>query len=94
VLREVKEKGMKRDGRLSVVFVLCLTLFTVSVFADEQTMNLQSFIVEDFDNPDKNPWLLQGSKFSSQVKTEQGTDVYPKLAFRELMAGGIVQEAA
>jgi hypothetical protein len=71
---------MNRTGRL----LICLLLFPLSVsmaFSDEVTTNLQSIIVEDFDNPDASPWFILGSKFSSVIKTEAGEDVYPKMAF-------------
>jgi hypothetical protein len=71
---------MKRGGPLA----LCLILFFLlagSVIADEMTVNLQSKIIEDFDNPQNSLWMIQGSKFSSIIKTDSGEDVYPKLAF-------------
>ncbi|HOV38510.1 MAG TPA: flagellar filament outer layer protein FlaA [Spirochaetales bacterium] len=71
---------MERISRL----LGCLLLFFLlvpAIFADEMTTNLQSIIVEDFDNPEASPWFILGSKFSSVIKTDAGEDVYPKMAF-------------
>jgi hypothetical protein len=73
---------MKRGGPLAV----CLTIFfllALPIFSDEMTTNLQSTIIEDFDNPAESPWMILGSKFSSILKTDSGDDVYPKSAFIE-----------
>lgn len=53
--------------------VVCLFAFTADVIADDQTVNLQSAVIQDFDNPDAQPWFLIGSKFA--------TKNYPKLSF-------------
>ncbi len=71
---------MKRGGLLAL-FLLLFFLLADSLIADEMTVNLQSKIVEDFDNPQDNPWIIRGSKFSSVIKTSSGDDVYPKSAF-------------
>jgi hypothetical protein len=35
------------------------------LFADENTVNLESVVVQNFDNPDAQPWFAMGSKFST-----------------------------
>ena len=71
---------MKRGGLLAL-FLMLFFLLANSLSADEVTVNLQSRIVEDFDNPQDSPWIIRGSKFSSVIKTNAGDDVYPKSAF-------------
>lgn len=71
---------MKKGG----LFALCLILFFLlagPVFSDEMTTNLQSKIIEDFDNPEESLWMVRGSKFSSVIKTDSGEEVYPKSGF-------------
>jgi hypothetical protein len=86
--------------RKSGLFILSLILFFLTAgtgFSDEVTTNLQSFIIETFDNPNapesneahadlrqwpsEHRWMIRGSKFSSIIKTDGGDDVYPKMAF-------------
>ncbi|MDR1933241.1 MAG: flagellar filament outer layer protein FlaA [Spirochaetales bacterium] len=86
---------MKKSG----LFILSLILFFLPAgfgFSDEVTTNLQSFIIETFDNPNapdtdeshadpkswpsEHRWMIRGSKFSSIIKTDSGEDVYPKMA--------------
>lgn len=51
-----------------------LSLFSIgNVFAQEKPINLESKIVQDFDDPDAQPWFVMGSKFS--------TAGYPKVAY-------------
>ena len=75
------------------LFTLSLILFFLAAglcFSDEVAMNLQSFIVETFDNPNapdtdeshsdlrnwpsEHKWMIRGSKFSSIIKSENGED--------------------
>ena len=75
------------------LFTLSLILFFLAAgvcFSDEVTMNLQSFIIETFDNPNaedsqeshadlrnwpsEHKWAIRGSKFSSVIKSDNGED--------------------
>jgi hypothetical protein len=48
---------------------LALVLLTLSggvkLFADENTVNLESVVVQNFDDPASQPWFVIGSKFST-----------------------------
>lgn len=48
---------------------LALVLLTLSggvkLFADENTVNLESVVVQNFDDPANQPWFVIGSKFST-----------------------------
>ena len=54
-------------------FVIVFMLAAAEAFADDVTINLESFVVQNFDDPETQPWFLIGSKFS--------TKEYPKLAY-------------
>lgn len=62
-----------------VVRAICLAFIVISMlapaaaFADDQTVNLESFVVQTFDEPDNQPWFVIGSKFA--------TKDFPKLAY-------------
>ena len=81
---------MRRSG----LFTLSLILFFLAAglsFSDEVTVNLQSFIVETFDNPNaedkdlreadlrnwpnEHRWAIRGSKFSTVGQDENGNEV-------------------
>ncbi len=60
---------MKRGG----VLLLCLVLLfafvqTTFLFADEATQNLESRIIDSFDDPDGQQWQVMGSKFVTEGK--------------------------
>jgi hypothetical protein len=60
---------MKRGAVLIICLVLLFALFQTSFLtADEITQNLESRIVESFDNPDGQQWLVMGSKFVTEGK--------------------------
>jgi hypothetical protein len=54
-----------------IVRTLCLSLVLLSIAgvgrlsADENTVNLESVIIQSFDDPAANPWFAMGSKFST-----------------------------
>jgi hypothetical protein len=54
-------------------FVIVFMLAATGAFADDETVNLESFVVQSFDEPDNQPWFVVGSKFA--------TKDYPKLAY-------------
>jgi len=58
---------MKRRQNLAVMIFLALALTAGSgtLFADEQTINLESKLVQDFAKPEAQNWHALGSKFSS-----------------------------
>ncbi|HRZ91001.1 MAG TPA: hypothetical protein P5117_16080, partial [Spirochaetia bacterium] len=57
---------------------ICLAILLVSllsaggVFAQEKPVNLESKVIDSFDDPEGNPWFVMGSKFS--------TAEFPKVA--------------
>lgn len=57
---------MKQGARiifgLFIVFLLC----AAAAVADETTVNLESVVVQTFDNPDTDSWIAVGSKFATQ----------------------------
>ena len=53
--------------------VAFLLLFSIQAFSDEITTNYTSKVIESFDNPDAQQWIVTGSKFS--------TEGYPKKAY-------------
>jgi hypothetical protein len=91
-----KEQHMKKSG-LVIMSLILFFLLAGFGFSDEVTANLQSFIIETFDNPNapdsdeghadprnwpsEHQWMIRGSKFSSVIKSDNGDDVYPKLGF-------------
>ncbi len=54
-------------------FVLVFMLAATGAFADDVTVNLESFVIQSFDEPDAQPWFLIASKFA--------TKDFPKLAY-------------
>ncbi len=54
-------------------FVIVFMLAATGAFADDETVNLESIVVQTFDDPAAQPWFVIGSKFS--------TKDYPKLAY-------------
>jgi hypothetical protein len=58
---------------------LCLSLVLLTaiaggkLFADENTVNLESVVVQNFDDPANQPWFVIGSKFS--------TDGFPQVGY-------------
>jgi hypothetical protein len=55
------------------IIVLMSPAFLPQAVADEATVNLESFVVQDFDKPDEQPWFVVGSKFA--------TAGYPKVTY-------------
>ncbi len=64
---------MTRAGLIFGLFILMSVLLALPVTADEETENLVSSILDDFDNPDQSKWIIVGSKFT--------TEGYPKTAY-------------
>ncbi len=58
---------------ISLSFVIVFMLAVNIVFADDETVNLESIIVQSFDEPEEQPWFLIGSKFA--------TKDFPKMAY-------------
>lgn len=79
---------MKRGSLVAAwIIVLCL-LVASSLLADEATENVQSVVLESFDNPDESRWIVTGSKFLA-VGDEydysfeyQYVESYPQALFR------------
>lgn len=60
---------MKRGGLLIFCLILLFAFFhTAFLVADENTVNLESRIIESFDDPDAQEWMVIGSKFVSEGK--------------------------
>lgn len=58
---------------ISLSFVIIFMLSAMVSFADDETVNLESIVIQSFDEPEEQPWFLIGSKFS--------TKDFPKLAY-------------
>lgn len=56
---------------LSLVFVFLIV--ANPLFAEDKAVNLESIVVQSFDDPDAEPWFVIGSKFSHQG--------FPRLAY-------------
>jgi hypothetical protein len=87
---------MKRGGKLLVLIMLLIYVLAASVVADELTVNLESRIIETFDDPEGSVWAVRGSKFISDgYPVYEYVDTYPNALFRrkpadmELKALGI-----
>ena len=52
-----------KQGVSLLVCLAILFLVSSSVIADEAVQNLESYIVETFDDPDAQQWAIRGSKF-------------------------------
>ena len=65
----MKQRVVKAIG-LSLVLVFFLAV--PAAFADDETITLESIVIQTFDDPDAQPWFVIGSKFA--------TEGYPKLA--------------
>ena len=62
-----KELRMKRGASLLIsLTILLLFVSTSSLIADEIVQNLESRIVESFDNPDEQQWYVVASKFITE----------------------------
>lgn len=58
---------MKRGGMRFFCLMLILFFFqTAFLMADEDTINLESRIIETFDDPDAQQWSVIGSKFAAE----------------------------
>ncbi len=65
---------MKLFNRASTYLLVILLIFlSIHVFSDERTINFASRVIESFDNPDAQLWMVRGSKFA--------TEGYPKMAY-------------
>lgn len=63
------KKGARIIMGLFIVFLVC----AAAVSGDEKTVNLESVVIQSFDNPDTDTWMAVGSKFS--------TSGFPKVAY-------------
>jgi hypothetical protein len=57
---------MRLSRLLSIGAALLLLLGTGMLLADEVTVNLESMVIESFDDPDARTWVVRGSKFITQ----------------------------
>lgn len=59
---------MKQGGLLIAVAVLVFSVFLMPVAAQSKSVNYETYIVDDFDNPDASDWTWQafGSKFATE----------------------------
>lgn len=74
---------MKRGGKLLVLILLLSYLLAVSIVADELTVNLESRIIETFDDKEGSPWGVRGSKFISDDYPQfEWVETYPNALFR------------
>lgn len=81
--------------RLSIILLVLLfsLLLTLPAVADRTTQNLESRIIECWDNPDdpenyewnSSKWIVRGSKFATKIYDENGevTQEFPEKAYIE-----------
>ncbi|MDR2589116.1 MAG: flagellar filament outer layer protein FlaA [Spirochaetales bacterium] len=93
---------MKKGGFLLLSLFLFF-LLADSAFSDEITENLQSILIEKFDNPnpdpeakDERPWIVQASKFRTIVRDpndpEKIVEEFPKVAYVASIAQALHRE--
>ncbi len=72
---------MKRSGLL--IMLLLTVCFAASVGADEQTVNLESRLIETFDTTDDREWVATASKFTMEGYPQTAyVETYPEALFR------------
>jgi len=69
-----RSRIMKRGGLLTICLLIA-SVIPFNLFADTRTQQLESRILEDWDDPETSQWEVRGSKFS--------TEGYPRVAFPE-----------
>ena len=59
---------MKRGSLLFLSLILVFLVLSVAAFGQQRqaTTNVQSIVIEDFDNPEESRWLVRGSKFIAE----------------------------
>jgi hypothetical protein len=88
---------MKRGMLLTFFLVTSVLLYTPAVFSDTVTENLQSRIIERFDNPDgtdiydyrqNHRWIVRGSKFVTEGFPKFAwIQAWPEALYREVPEG-------
>ena len=63
---------------LSCMILIMSFVGVVPLFADENTVNLESAIVQDFSKPEAQNWFVLGSKFSTKPS---GEAPFPRLSW-------------
>lgn len=74
---------MRRGGLLSACLLILFLIFSGSLAADEVTEQIESRVIESFDDEGASPWVVQGSKFSTVEETDNGTVKYPRFQYVE-----------
>lgn len=64
---------MRQGGFKAICLFLAFLSVSGVLFADDTTVNMESRIVQSFDEPEKEPWFLLASNFA--------TKDYPKIAY-------------
>ncbi len=64
---------MRQVGLRALCLFSVLMVLAGIALADDQTVNLESRIIQGFDSPEEQQWFVMGSKFATQG--------YPKIAF-------------
>jgi len=59
---------MKRGSLLFLSLILVFLTLSTTAFGQQRqaTTNVQSIVIEDFDNPEESRWLVRGSKFIAE----------------------------
>ena len=80
---------MKRGSLVAACIVALCVLVASSLSADEVAENLQSVVLETFDNPDESRWIVRGSKFLAEGDEYevpfrfQYVEAWPRALYRE-----------
>jgi len=70
-----KEWRMKKGGLLTIWLLILMCLLASPLFSQQtsETTNFQSIVLDSFDNPDENQWIVRGSKFiNADYVSDQG----------------------
>jgi hypothetical protein len=68
---------MKQGSFRAVCLMLMVCIAAASAFGDENTINLESIVLDSFDGDSGYVWQVQASKFASHTEEES----FPKLAY-------------
>ncbi|MDR3139445.1 MAG: flagellar filament outer layer protein FlaA [Treponema sp.] len=68
---------MKYDSFRAVCLIFLVCIAVVSAFGDENTVNLESVILESFDGDSDYDWKVDASKFATKTDEE----AFPKLSY-------------
>jgi hypothetical protein len=84
------KQGSFRAVRLAVFMLVMISMAVFSAFADENTTDFESIVLESFDGQMSHSWEFAGKSYSydfewaidaSKFATTIGDDIYPKMSY-------------